>query len=105
MIKIFKTKSQVNPGFMKEIFKHLNVSYNLWRVTDTLLPAVRTTIYEIETVKFIVNKLWQILLPSLNAIPNIEKFKKGLRSWRSNPCNCRICKIFIDDLGFLYISK
>ena len=56
------------------------------RGADRLLPAVRTTTYGIETVRFIGNKLWQILPPTLKSIPIIEKLKKGIISWRSNSC-------------------
>ena len=38
-------------------FKNRNVLYNLRREADTLLPAVRTTTYGIETSRFIDYKL------------------------------------------------
>ena len=86
---------------MTEICKDRNVSYILKRGTDALLSAVRKTTYVFETVGLIGNKLRQILPPSLKSINNIEKFKKEIRSWRSDSCDCRIYKIFIVNLGFL----
>ena len=99
MTKIFKTKSKLSPNFMTDICKERSVSYNPWKGSDTLLPVVRTNMYGIET--YIGNKLWQILPSSLKSIPNLETFKKGVRSWRSKLCGCRICKNFIDNLGFV----
>ena len=55
-IEIFKTKSHLNPDCMTEIFKDRNVSHNLRRRAGTVLPAVRTTAYGIETARFIGNK-------------------------------------------------
>ena len=86
---------------MTDIFKERSVSYNLRKGSDALLPDVRPTMYSIETVSFIGHKHWQILPSSLKSIPNLEHFKRGIRSWRSKLCGCRILKNFIDNLGFV----
>ena len=69
--------------------------------SDTLLPVVRAIMYGIKIVGFIGNKLWQILPSSLKSVPNVETFKKGVRSWKSKSRGNRICKSFIDNLGFV----
>ena len=56
--EIFETKSKLNPDFMTVNFKERNVSYNLQKGSDTLLPVVRTTTYGIEKVSYIGNKRW-----------------------------------------------
>ena len=71
MTEIFKTKSKLNPDFMTDVFKDRSVSYNLQKGSGILLLVVRTTMYGIETVGFIGNKLWQILPSSLKSIPNL----------------------------------
>ena len=101
MTNIFKTKSKLNPDFMTDIFKERSVSYNLLKGSDTLLPVVRTTTYDIETVSYFRNKLWPILPSSLQSIPNLENFKKRIRSCRIKFCGCRISKSSIDDLDFV----
>ena len=90
---------------MTDIFKERSVSYNLRKGSDTLLPVVRTTTYGTETVRYIGNKLWQLLPSSLKNIPNIENVMKGIRFWRSELCGCRSCKKFIDNLGFVELCK
>ena len=45
MIKIFKTKSDLNPTFMKGIFAEIKSYYSLRNVNDLQLPRVRMTIY------------------------------------------------------------
>ena len=54
--EIFNTKSQLILDFMNDFFKDRNVSYNLWKGSDTILPVVRTIIYGIETVRLIGNR-------------------------------------------------
>ena len=54
-------KSDLNPPFMKDIFKERNISYNLRRGNDAQLPKVRTTSFGIESIAYLGNKLWQLL--------------------------------------------
>ena len=37
MTEMYKTKFDLNPPFMKDIFMERNISYNLWRGNDTQL--------------------------------------------------------------------
>ena len=96
-----QAKSKLNPDFTTTIFKDWSVSYNLRKRFDTLLPAVRTITYGMKTVRFIRNKLLQVLPLSLKTIPNLANFKKDIRSWISKSRGCGICKNFIDNLGFV----
>ena len=45
MIEMLKTKENINPPFMREIFCERNVTYNLRNNSEFLLPRVRTTSY------------------------------------------------------------
>ena len=55
--------------------------------------------YRIETVRFNGNNLKEYLSPSLKGDSNREKLKKEITSWRSNSCDYRSCKTYIDDSG------
>ena len=58
MIAIYKTKNQLNPSFMLEIFEEKALPYQL-RCSSTLnLPKVRTTCYGTDTVRFMGQKAW-----------------------------------------------
>ena len=32
---------------------------------------------------------------------NLEPFKKEIKTWKSDNCSCRICKVYIESIGFL----
>ena len=51
MIEIFKTKNNLNPTFMKDVFTEKNSYYNLRNPTHLQLPKVRTTIYGTENIQ------------------------------------------------------
>ena len=62
MTEIFKTKFDLNPPFMKDIFMERGITYNLRHGNDAQLPKVRTTSFGVETLAYLENNLWQFLL-------------------------------------------
>ena len=61
MTESYKTKSDLNPPFRKNIFAERNTGYNLRHGNDSQLPNVHTTTYGIETISFLGNRLWSTL--------------------------------------------
>ena len=101
MTEMYKTKSDLNPPFMKDIFKERNISYNLRRGNDAQLPKVRTTSFGIESIAYLGNKLWQLLPLEIKQSNTLPTFKKRIRCWKGDKCNCRLCKTYIPKVGFL----
>ena len=107
MIEMFKTKVNINPPFMKEIFCERTVTYNLRNNNEFLLPRVRTTSYGSETIKYIGQRLWLSVPQHIRDAQSINEFKKQIRSWNGADCTCRLCRTFIPRisdfklLGFL----
>ena len=101
MTEIYKTKSDLNPPFIKDIFRERDISNNLKHDNDAKLPKVRTASFGVETIGYLGNKLWQLLPNEIKNSANLRVFKKHIRSWNFDKCNCRPCKIYIlKMLGF-----
>ena len=100
MIEMYKTKNSLNPSFMRELLKPRNLQYNLRSKNTLEIPKVWTTLYGIETVQFIGQKLWQMLCPNVRESPSLIAFKRELKSCTIK-CDCRLCKTFISRLGFI----
>ena len=101
MMKIFKTKSHLNPPFMRDIFQERNVNYNLRHGNDAQLPKVRTTSFGIKTITYLGSRLWQLLLQEIKQSNTLSIFKKRIKCWKGGECNCRLCKTYIPQVGFL----
>ena len=101
MTEMYKTKLILNPPFMKGIFMERNISYNLRRGNDAQLPKVRTTSYGIESIAYLGNKLWQLLPLEKKQSNTPPLFKKRIRCWKGDKCNCRLCKTYIPKVEFL----
>ena len=101
LVEIFKTKENLNPSFMKDIFVQRTENYNLRSGNTLQLPKARTATYGIESVSFLGSRLWHALPERLKKSENLAVFKRKLRSWNGLDCKCRLCKIYIADLGYL----
>ena len=101
MIEIFKTKNNLNPTFMKNIFTERNIPYSLRSENHLRLPKVKTTTHGIENIQYRGCHLWSSLPREIKDSNTLAEFKRKIKSWDGNTCICRLCKVFIKDLGFL----
>ena len=101
LIEMFKTKENINPPFMREIFCERTVTYNLRNNNEFLLPMVRTTSYGSETIKYRGQRLWLSLPQHIRNAQSINEFKNEIKSWNGTDCTCKLCRTFIPQLGFL----
>ena len=100
MTEIYNTKINLNPSFMKELLKPRDLQYDLRNKNTLDTPKARTTSHGIETVQYIGQELWQMLLPNVREPSSLKAFKKELRSCTIK-CDCRLCKTFISRVGFI----
>ena len=66
---------------MKDIFREYDVCYHQRHGNNAKLPKVRTTAYVVETIIYLCNKLWQLLLHEIKKSATLEFSKNtyGLR--------------------------
>ena len=101
MIEIFKTKNDLNPTFLKDIFAERDGYYSLRNLNHLRLPKVRTIIYGTENIQYRGCLLWSSPPKFLKHCSTIEEFKRKIKQWNGDSCTCRLCRVFIKDLGFL----
>ena len=98
-IEIFKTNNDLNPTFMKEIFRPVNHNYN---TRDNLyLPNPRTVSYGLETFGYRANQIWNSIPNEIKSVKDIDTFKILLSKNNTNLCTCNLCKEYIPDIGYI----
>ena len=55
-----------------------------------------------ESASYLGPKIWEQIPFEIRNKKSFESFKWEIRKWKPTDCPCRICKIFIPDLGFIY---
>ena len=67
----------------------------LWETTN-----VRTVMNGTESIRFRGPKIWDLLPRDLQESRSLNEFKYKIKSWKPD-CDCRLCKTFITNLGFI----
>ena len=78
MTEIYKTKWELNPSFMKEIFVEKRSPYGLRSCHNLLLPQARTTCCGLETISFLGSRLWQALPNDMKQSDTLSSFKRKI---------------------------
>ena len=101
-IEIFKVKLGVAPQIMNELFRfNSNSDYDL-RSGDTLIRRnVHSVHYGMETISTLGPKIWNLLPSDIKNSISLSSFKSKIRNWTTDKCPCRLCKRYIQNLGFI----
>ena len=92
LIEVYKSLNCQNPMFMWDMFKRRETTYDL-RVKDLLqLPKTKTTSYGINSILFRGSILWNSIPDVIKNNQSIASFKKIIKTWNGEKCNCTICK-------------
>ena len=101
MTDMYKTRNDLNPSFMQEIFLENESHYNLRSNNDFVQPRVRSVGNGTESVRFKGPQLWQILPQTIRNSESLAQFKANIKDWKGENGPCKLCRTFIPNLGFL----
>ena len=91
---MFKVKHKLCPSPVQELFTE-NIKGN-WQ-----LPKIRTVNFGLETLRYRGPLTWDLVPKDLQSITSLETFKKKIKNWKPEGCNCRLCKVYVQGVGFL----
>ena len=99
---MFKVSKNLAPPQMHEILKlkdqpQCNLRYNSLFSS----PLVKSVYKGTESSSFLGPKIWDILPDTYKDIPDLISFKVGLKKCIPVNCPCRICKVYIANVGFV----
>ena len=67
---------------------------------DFVIPRVRTVNRGEETVRYRGPVTWEMVLEDIKASKSLAIFKNKIKKWRPSGCTCRLCKKYVQGLGF-----
>ena len=71
---------------------------------DFYVPAVRTEKYGKNSVRYLGPLIWKIVPSFYKNANNLLEFKRDIKKWTPKECPCRLCKVYVHDLGFINSS-
>ena len=92
--EILKAKLNISPEIFKELFSFNVTNYNL--KSQLTLKRIKTNSVHFgsESLSFLAPKIWDF-------VPNSFKNENRIKTWTTDKCPCRICKVNIGQVGFI----
>ena len=100
-MEMFKVKHNLSPVFMKNMFSDSTNQYNLRNAPEFGTVNIHTVHYGTETISFRGPKTWSLVPHEIKKCKSILEFKNKIKYWKPKGCTCRLCKIYIHNLGFI----
>ena len=99
---MFKVSNGLSPVLMNDIFKRRGEqTYNLRKHSQFYRPKVNCVYNGTESVSFLGPIIWNLVPNELKDIENLAAFKKAIKKWSPEKCPCRLCKVYINNVGFI----
>ena len=96
--KLYKVKSNMAPEILNEIFQNRTSSYNLRTNSSFADRPVHSVYHGTESLSFLGPKIWELFPKDAK---QSDIFKKKIKQWVPSRCPCRICRIYLQNIGFV----
>ena len=101
MVEIYKIKNNLNPSIMDFVFERRNNKYNLRTFQEFATKRKRIVKMGLETLNYRSPQLCSILPENLRQINSLAQIEESVRKWDCIDCPCRLCKLYLPNIGFL----
>lgn len=104
-IELYKVKNDLSPILMKNVFlKKPQERPNLRSQADFFSPQISSVHYGQDSLKYLGPKLWNNIPEDIKSSPTLEIFKTNIKKWKPD-CPCRLCKSYIQGVGYVTIFE
>ena len=101
-LEMFKVSNSLPPVLMNDIFKlRVEQTYNLRKLSQFYGPKVNSICNNTEIVSVLRRMIWVLVPNDLKDIGNLAAIKKAIKKWSPEKSPCRLCKVYISNVGFI----
>ena len=100
-IEMLKVKHNLAPEIMTEFFRLKTRSFNIRYKSEFQRRKVKIVIYGSETLSSLGPQIWDLIPIELRNLTSLNAFKSKINSWSTQQCSCRLCKKYVNNLGFV----
>ena len=98
-IELYKVANGLSPKIMNSVLP-INLNSNYPRQNTFASRNVKTVSFGTETIAHLGPIVWS-MIPNNIKNYSLSKFTKKIRLWKPDKCPCRICKLYVKDIGFV----
>ena len=97
-----KIKNDLSTEILSKIFTQRTQNhYSLPSASDFQIPFVRTVYHGTENISYLGPKIWDIVPAEMKNAISLNSFKAQIKKSLPFNCPCRLCKPYINGVGFL----
>ena len=97
---MYKVNKAMSPLQITELFGRRNEHpCNLRHITEYLQPFVNSVYRGTKSISYLGPKTWGMVPDTYKNIDSPYKFKKVIKKLKPEDCSCRICKVFVKNIG------
>ena len=100
-IEMYKLINNLSPPIMNYIFRDTTNPHNLRNKNPFQSTNVHSVFNGTETLLFRGPKTWALVPDFIKHSLTLTEFKSKIKKWKPIGCTCRLCKIYVKNLGFL----
>ena len=89
---------------MRTIFPFSSNNYELRSQSDFKMENIKTVWYGSEIISNRGPKIWELVPQDPKNSTHLE-FKGKIKHWIPSGCDCRLCKVYIHQVGFIEIHR
>ena len=101
-IKAYKVKNGLSPVILNDVFQFgKNSAYELGSGNHLQRTNIQTVHFGSESIKTLGAKIWDLIPAEIKASKSLMIFKKKIKNWTPKSRPCRLCRIYISQVGFI----
>ena len=90
---------------MNEVFDIIESPYPLINALRFKSRNICTLRYGIETGAFVGSRIWSYMPSELKKSMSLNVFRSRTKTWRPENCPCKLCKIYLQRIGYLQVNN
>ena len=102
-IELFKLKNDLSPDFLNQVFERNEQNFLGRHSTYFKSRKISSTLHGSESLSYLGPRIWELLPDSLKNASNLTTFKNQIKKWAPEKCPCRICRRYVQGIGFVNI--
>ena len=103
--EMYKVSKSMSPPQITESFAQRNEHpYNLRNNTKFLQAFLNSVCCGTESILYLGPKIWGMVPDTYKNIDSLRNFKKVINKWKPENCPCRICEVFVKNIGLCEIA-
>ena len=99
--EMYKIKNSIASNIVQQILPMRDQPYQLRNKTCFKPFNPSTTIYGMNSIRYLGPEIWKLLPEKLKSAPSLSSFKTNIKDITFDNCPCRLCKQYVKELGFL----